>query len=199
MKTATIVRRDLKKYQCGICEHWYEESEGYHDSEYGWTDGQTAAGARKAAMRCEAEHWDFDASPKARRAVVAKLSLGERLKRFLPNYEAANASLRDAKNSLAQYDRDLQNIPAIVAAQQKRYDEYVAAEIKDAEECKARGEEWLIICGTSSGAPVVETLERAEDSVRRGINYAIEGVDRAAKEIRILEARKKYLERGAKA
>src|SRR3990167_929115 len=32
MKTATIVRRELKKYQCGICERWYEESEGHSDS-----------------------------------------------------------------------------------------------------------------------------------------------------------------------
>ena len=199
MKTATIVRRELKKYQCGICERWYEESEGHSDSEYGWTDGQTAAAARKAAVRCEAEHWDFDASRKARRAVVAKLSLGERLKRFLPHYGPANARLQSAKNSLAQYERDLQNVPAIVAAQQKRYDEYVAATRKAAEERKARGREWFIICSTSSGAPMVETLERAGDRVRRCINYAIEGVDRAAKEIRILEARKKYLERGAKA
>ena len=201
MKTAIVKRRDSRKFQCEFCGRWYEQCEGYEDSEYGWQDGTTARQAKAGAQRCEDGHWDFDYSRKAALAVRRRLPARERLRRLLLHLPAAEEALRVANRALASHRRELENLPALIATQQRAYDEHIARVAVEDAEAKARGNEWPRICGTSMGDPTprVQTQQEAEASTRQSIEYAIEDAERASASLNLLNKRKVYLERKAKA
>jgi len=201
MKTAIVKRRDSRKFQCEFCGRWYEQCEGYEDSEYGWQDGTTARQAKAGAQRCEDGHWDFDYSRKAALAVRRRLPARERLRRLLLHLPAAEETWRDANRILASLRLALENIPALIATQQRAYDAHMERAAMEEAKRKARVKEWLIICRTSAGVepPRVQTQQEAEASTRQNIEYAIEDAERASASLNLLNKRKVYLERKAKA